>query len=526
MKLRIRVHYLDDNRIKRKSFFLPRVVRILPNNIGVGIKHKDYVYPLYKTNIIDIHAATDSLFLPFECAILKKNDAIELLKSLKNLASHSNAIDGHQSPLIIENKESNNILSEIPDRVYTKPLITKIMDPYGVAFNFSLALEVLYRPPEALSSFPIYEKDWFIERTDWYVYFLINDNTFEILDPVSKEVQGEDVNRLSSISTILANASEYRLYDSAYLHAHNNFDQKSLQKAKYLDEPLESKAYTPFAKFMLGEPIELSEHETLLDKWGDFEFEERGSTRPANNNRHYDHWYRFDLSWSDNDLAALFHDIFKLQTFDQAYNEGLGNFFTSPPLEALQSQPEVFSSKTFSSVSNNANKKMDQLKSLNKESTILLQGLEEKNDNITLQLWDAQEAIEKLKKRIDIYKDREKHQISRTLNNFLNPEIYIPRRGLKTLETDFRSRDFVYKILNSLIKDESSVNFKDAYTADGWKEVDKKISTGQDDQGRIYVAKIKKQDTKFVVLIGHKKNQSKDFEFMRSNHPSRIIEDK
>ena len=68
--------------------------------------------------------------------------------------------------------------------------------------------------------------------------------------------------------------------------------------------------------------------------------------------------------------------------------------------------------------------------------------------------------------------------------------------------------------------------FKNANAADGWKEVDKKISTGQDEQGRMYVGEIKQQDTKFVVLIGHKKNQSKDFEYMKNNHPSKMIEDK
>jgi len=106
------------------------------------------------------------------------------------------------------------------------------------------------------------------------------------------------------------------------------------------------------------------------------------------------------------------------------------------------------------------------------------------------------------------------------------PQIYIPRRSLKILENDFSNRDSVYQILNSLIKDKRNVNFKNANAAEGWKEVDKKISTGRDEQGRIYVGEINQQDTKFVVLIGHKKNQSKDYEYMKNNHPSKMIEDK
>ena len=39
--------------------------------------------------------------------------------------------------------------------------------------------------------------------------------------------------------------------------------------------------------------------------------------------------------------------------------------------------------------------------------------------------------------------------------------------------------------------------------------MNKKISTGQDEQGRMYVVEIKQQDTKFVVLIGHKKTNLK-----------------
>lgn len=77
-----------------------------------------------------------------------------------------------------------------------------------------------------------------------------------------------------------------------------------------------------------------------------------------------------------------------------------------------------------------------------------------------------------------------------------------------------------------LSKDERSVKFKNANAAEGWKEVDKKISTGQDAQGRMYVGEIKQQDTWFVVLIGHKKNQSKDFEYMKNNLLSNMIEDK
>jgi len=108
----------------------------------------------------------------------------------------------------------------------------------------------------------------------------------------------------------------------------------------------------------------------------------------------------------------------------------------------------------------------------------------------------------------------------------LTPEIYIPRRSRKILENDFRNRDAVYQILSSLKKDERSVKFKNANAAEGWMEVDKKISTGHDEQGRMYVGEIKQQDTKFVVLIGHKKNQSKDFEYMKNNHPSKMIKDK
>tara|TARA_B100000767_G_scaffold15797_1_gene14882 strand:- start:59 stop:379 length:321 start_codon:yes stop_codon:yes gene_type:complete len=84
-----------------------------------------------------------------------------------------------------------------------------------------------------------------------------------------------------------------------------------------------------------------------------------------------------------------------------------------------------------------------------------------------------------------------------------------------------------HRVIRELKTGRPGIHHKNkAYPVFPFKEGDKKISTGKDEQGRMYVGEIKQQDTKFVVLIGHKKNQSKDYEYMKNNHPSKMIEDK
>ena len=56
---------------------------------------------------------------------------------------------------------------------------------------------------------------------------------------------------------------------------------------------------------------------------------------------------------------------------------------------------------------------------------------------------------------------------------------------------------------------------KKAERTDSWLEIGKKISTGTDDQGRIYYTRTGGDDRKFMVLFGHKQNQKQDIEYLK-----------
>ena len=524
----IRVKYLnkDDGSVKRLHW--PRSLRMIEGK-SLGVNVGGDVYPLYKDNFIDFDESK-SLIRPLkECPFASKKEIDALINSLLTLGSIEDSESSPKADLeeISNEDEVSESLEDMPEIVYTEPLIKKVVDPDGQTFDLKIIFELRYAPIERYPSFPSYKKDWYIERTEWYAYFLINDNSFEQPHPDGGTYSDSD--RLHWISEILSNTRFYKLYESRYINFLDYFQEHKIERAKYKNEILETWGTTPFKNVMLGLPVDLPEHITFFDKWGEIEFEERSSTRPADNGITYDYWFRFDLSWSDEDLKNLFAKIFQVTTFSHEHHDRVLSFFYDYLPYSLDRlyQPNVFTTKPDIHALESADlQEAEKLKIINQDISEEIETLKTQKDDETLKLWESQETITKLKDRIEVYKDREKQQISRVINNFLMPEIYIPRRSLKILENDFSNRDSVYQILNSLIKDKRNVNFKNANAAEGWKEVDKKISTGRDEQGRIYVGEINQQDTKFVVLIGHKKNQSKDYEYMKNNHPSKMIEDK
>jgi hypothetical protein len=104
------------------------------------------------------------------------------------------------------------------------------------------------------------------------------------------------------------------------------------------------------------------------------------------------------------------------------------------------------------------------------------------------------------------------------LKTFFGQEIVLLRRGKKVLR-NFESPDGTFKILQQLIRDESSVVKKKANRTKHWLEIDKKINNGQDEQGRLYVYKTNSEPTRFVILVGHKQDQKSDIEYLSKNDP-------
>ena len=65
---------------------------------------------------------------------------------------------------------------------------------------------------------------------------------------------------------------------------------------------------------------------------------------------------------------------------------------------------------------------------------------------------------------------------------------------------------------------EKDLPIKKINKTNNWYEVDKKISNGQDDQGRVYFTKIEKDSTlQKAILIGYKQNQETDFNYLSEN---------
>ena len=69
------------------------------------------------------------------------------------------------------------------------------------------------------------------------------------------------------------------------------------------------------------------------------------------------------------------------------------------------------------------------------------------------------------------------------------------------------------------MRDESGAPKKTVERTSHWLEVAKKINTGKDEQGRIYIYKTNSNPTRFVVLVGHKLDQKSDIEYLRKNDP-------
>ena len=121
--------------------------------------------------------------------------------------------------------------------------------------------------------------------------------------------------RLDTVSDILENPNYYSLPRAAYIkelsysHEHDAFN-----KARLLGEVLEYTCKTPFKEVMTNVPVELEKDKTFYEKWGKIEFEERASKASTNNI--VDHWFRFDLSISDETLKKIFTDIFEIYDWE------------------------------------------------------------------------------------------------------------------------------------------------------------------------------------------------------------------
>ena len=504
MTFKVKVHYIDKKDGTLKKLFFSRAVRQL-SNLRPCINYSGKIYKIFpfKENVID--SVMFDIDSPEEvslhdCPFVTSEEAKTMLEHLIP-ASHLPL-----NPKIIESfntKTTDDIGPDAPDFVFTDPM------------NISMSLvkekkEAAIQPKVAFHklNIPVFNDDWFIERTKWYIYVLVNEDKIT-----------ESNERIDFISTVLEEPKDFKLPNSAYFHIdHTIFSKIFLQK---FQDNFTQGCLTTYKEFLLDEPIALNQHKTFYDKWGECDFEDRDSIRPSVNGVMYDHWFRFDLSYSDEQLRSLFHDIFSIHSMHLvapnilSVNRGFEihgdasirpNIYLDPPI-VKSPEPEI-DNKAW----------IKELESDNELVADMNRVLQESLDNVTLEHMQAEETISVLKNDIERAKEKQKKQIDNTLKTFFDQEIIFMRRGKKVLR-NFESPDGVYKTLQHLIRDETAVPKKTVERTSHWLEVAKKINTGKDEQGRIYIYKTNSNPTRFVVLVGHKLDQKSDIEYLRKNDP-------
>ena len=407
----------------------------------------------------------------------------------------------------------------IPKEVFTDIFISKIQYE-NERFDIKQLNRILYKSINV----PEFGKDWFIERTDWYAYVLVNNDSVDLIDE-NDEVFQTITPRLDTVSDILENPNYYLLPRAAYIkELRYPSENDAFNKARLLGEVLEYTCKTPFKEVMTNEPVELEKDKTFYEKWGKLDFEERASVRPSTNNIQYDHWFRFDLSISDETLKKIFTDVFEIYDWEGiniAFEGSTPVEYRSLPeiLDRYLTQPKVFKEKPIDEQSSSEDETEIWVDVLEKENTEInqeIRKLKAVNNELNIDKNKLTNQITELTKQINSFKSNETKRIEEVLRLFEKMIIFLPN-GIKTLKK-FSKPDKFYEILLDLIIDEVNLPKKKAERTDNWLEVDKKISTGSDDQGRIYYTRTGRDDRKFMVLFGHKQNQKQDIEYLTKDH--------
>ena len=530
--LLVEAYYTDSSSHELKKLFFKRSIRQLKTG-APGINYKGKVYPVLafkKDNKLavefDINIDKNNLQLSVDCPILFESEALELIENVSVFLQKESQQESQKqidSPPFTDDQNLAKQDLKVPDEVFTDIFISKIQYE-----NESFDIKQLNRIYYKSINVPEFGKDWFIERTDWYAYVLVNNDSVDLIDE-NDEVFQTITPRLDTVSDILENPNYYSLPRAAYIkelsysHEHDAFN-----KARLLGEVLEYTCKTPFKEVMTNVPVELEKDKTFYEKWGKIEFEERASVRPSTNNIQYDHWFRFDLSISDETLKKIFTDIFEIYDWE-GINIALEPVeYRSLPLilDRYLTQPRVSKEKPIykkTSLDDETEEWVDVLEKevdvLEKENTEInqeIQKLKAVNNELNSDKNKLTNQITELTKQINNFKSNESKRIEEDLRLFKKIIIFLPN-GIKTLK-GFSKPDKFYEILLDLILDEVNLPKKKAERTDSWLEIDKKISTGTDDQGRIYYTRTGRDDRKFMVLFGHKQNQKQDIEYLRKDH--------
>ena len=527
--LKLDTYLFDNDSKKLKKLFFQRSIREFANKPAIQYNGRFYaVSPMYEeAKLIGVQFNPNNS-LGVSKGSGKTNEHITPERAKQILAlekkieekiydiNKSQGFDVHNKKEQSINKPQSTNDIPIPKEVFTDIFISNIQYE-----NESFDIKQLNRIYYKSINVPEFGKDWFIERTDWYAYVLVNNDSVDLIDE-NDEVFQTITPRLDTVSDILENPNYYSLPRAAYIKELSySREHDAFNKARLLGEVLEYTCKTPFKEVMTNVPVELEKDKTFYEKWGKIEFEERASVRPSTNNIQYDHWFRFDLSISDETLKKIFTDIFEIYDWE-GINIALEPVeYRSLPviLDRYLTQPKVFKEKPIykkTSLDDETEEWVDVLEKENTEINQEIRKLKAVNNELNSDKNKLTNQITELTKKINNFKSNESKRIEEDLRLFQKTIIFLPN-GIKTLK-GFSKPDKFYEILLDLICDEVNLPKKKAERTDNWLEIDKKISTGGDDQGRIYYTKTGRDDRKYIVLIGHKQNQKQDIEYLRRDH--------
>ena len=205
---------------------------------------------------------------------------------------------------------------------------------------------------------------------------------------------------------------------------------------------------------MLNKSTSLETSKTFYDKWNRIEFEDRASIRSSTNGIQYDHWFRFDLSISDESLKAMFKDIFEIYQWEgmQFYSAIEADYRTTPSLpDFCYVQPTVHESRPETEQPQRDNEADEWIEELEKENTEIneeIRNLRAVNKELNEDKINLSSKVNNLSQEIRKIKSFENTRIENNLKLFFGNAIVFLPAGVKTLKS-FSKPDKFYEILES-----------------------------------------------------------------------------
>ncbi len=525
---------------------------------GPGINIRGKVFPVYKSNFL--HKNQPTVFFnphedPIEISTLDKEKTPILsekeAESVFNLDIGSFGeiltLQDHDLPKDLIKKDPKALLGADSKTTLNLDFIPKFtsegeIEPLYISNETNGEKEeIIELKPKIINlndqiSFPVYGNDWLINRMKFYNYVVFNDDEFS---------------KLQQVLSILRKPEDFALLDSFAMTGFGRPDET------YAFEAISNSRY------------KVGVHKNFKERYGEFDFLSRPAEKKSSNNIKYDYWVRFSLSLKEDYLKSLFEDLFKiiavsnyfyndLKIYDQIdFSKNLFNFHSDEKQTSfsdnqnnqnnqenvidenlslkteIQTQKEELKQQTEkiekilellheTQISDN-----DEIASeVNKENAEVREKIIELKDLLDLahleiedneiEIKNLNRSIHHLKKSNEKLTSRAEDGAEELLINLL-PQFIFLERGLKIFKTKFTDQKPLIKVLSALAF-EKDLPIKKINKTNNWYEVDKKISNGQDDQGRVYFTKIEKDSTlQKAILIGYKQNQETDFNYLSEN---------